>query len=211
MIPVRSGGFTIPVRREPQIKIQSRNGNAGNGGRPNTPTILPQYPGSFPRVNLNPKFRIGAYNNAEESFHFPRFNHYWKNQFNTNNPINPKGWSYTNGPKIGGSGNGNNGSLTYQSGAGYKTSGWGKYSLGQLGVLSGISQSYPYNKNSTTVEGSLNRVWTNGDNLNIGDQTQVLPGVIQIDPTQLSQLGGVVKGSVISAKQKGGKIKKEML
>ena len=199
MIQVKPGGFTIPGRPEPTLSLQPRIGNAGNGGRPNTPTIPPQYPGSFPRVNLNPKFRIGAYNNAEESFHFPRFNPYWKNQFNTNNPINPKGWSNSQGPKIGSAGGGHNGTLAYKVGAGYTTSGWGNYNLGQLGVFSGISQSFPYKKNSTTVEGSVQRVWQNGGNLNVGEQTQVLPGIITKSG---DTVGNIIKGSVLSRMKK---------
>jgi hypothetical protein len=201
MISVKPGGFTVPFRREQPIQIQSRNGNAGNGGRPNTPTIPPQRPGTFPRVNLNPQFQIGAYNNAMESFHHPRFNEYWKHQFNTNNTINPKGWSYTGGLKLGGSGGGNSGSSPYKAGAGYTTKPWDKYDLKQLGVYSGISQSYPYNRNSTSLEGGVQRVWTNGQNVNTGEESQVLPGLIIIDPDgDYSLVGGAVKGSVIGNK-----------
>ena len=208
MISVRPGGFQLPMRREQPIKIQSHNGNAGNGGRPNIPTLIPQQPGSFPRVNLTPQFQIGAYNNAQESFHFPRFNQYWKNQFNTNNPINPKGWSYTHGLKVGGSGGGNNGSSPYRAGAGYTTKGWDNYDMSQLGVDSGISQSFPYNRNSTSLEGGVRRVWPDGSNLNTGEESQVLPGTITIGNANYNIVGGAVKGSVIG-KSHGDGIKKE--
>jgi hypothetical protein len=169
MISLRPGGFNLPMTPARPIEIQSRNGNAGNGGRPNPPTIIPQKPGSFPRVKLNPQFRIGEYNNAEQSFHFPQFNQYWKQQRNTNNPINPEGWSNTGGLKIGGQG-GNN-----KSGAGYTTKNWDRFKLSQLGVRGGTSQSFPYNSNAMTLTGGVHEVWPDSQNVNIGEEGQVVP------------------------------------
>ena len=177
MISVKPGGFQIPMHREQPINIQSRNGNSGNGGRPNVPTLIPQQPGSFPRVNLNPQFRIGQYNNAQESFNYPRFNEYWKNQYNTNNPIGPtnkKGWSKSQGLKVGGFGG--HGSLRYQIGPGYTTQSWDTSRLAQLGVDSGMSTSYPYNANSMNLPGGVRHVWPDGNNINMGEESEVLPG-----------------------------------
>tara|TARA_R110000803_G_scaffold52584_3_gene108180 strand:+ start:1223 stop:1846 length:624 start_codon:yes stop_codon:yes gene_type:complete len=189
MISVRPGGFQIPMTREQPIKIQSRNGNSGNGGRPSVPTLIPQQPGSFPRVNLNPQFRLGGYNNAEKSFSFPIFNEYWKNQFNTNNPINPQGFGTTTGLKMGFAGHSNNGSSNYKlaPGAGYNVKSW--------------EGSHSYNRNSENLPGIINYVWTDGMNLNSGQESQVLPGNIVNDQNS-GMIGGAIPGSVIGNKQK---------
>ena len=178
--PVKPGGFRIPLKGERQLKFQKRMGNAGNGGRPNPPTIVPQQPGSFPRVNLHPQFRIGAYNNAEESFRSTtQMNEYWKQYKNTNNPIGAAdaGISDFGGP-LGNAGNGDN---QYAYGAGYKSRPWTPYKLQSLGVDSGISQSFPYNTNATNLEGGVNRVWQYGSNLNEGEDLEVLAGKARHD------------------------------
>ena len=193
MIAVKPGGFQLPIKPERQPTLQTRNGNSGNGGRPNPPTIVPQQPGSFPRVNLNPVFQIGDYNNAEESCHFPRFNEYWKQQYNTNNPIKA-----TPGPKSkfgglhGNAGEGNNG---VGWGAGFGLRPWTPYDLKTLGVDSGISQSFPYNPNSTTLEGQLNRVWQFNQNINDGEPVTILGGYNTQQNEDFNMMAGLVLGA----------------
>lgn len=161
-------------------------GNAGNGDRVNNPTIPPQYPGTFPRVNLNPQFQIGAYNNAEESYHYPRFNEYWKQQRNTNNPIGDyvtngtEGYNYALGPgnpRLATVGNAETGSNTdFPIGAGKRPMPFAPYNPAVLGVQGGYSQSYPYNKNQTNLEGGVKRVWSLPFNVNEGEPVDIVPG-----------------------------------
>lgn len=171
-------GITVPVAPGPSQRIfptNVRQGNAGNGGNPNPPTIVPQFPGTFPRVNLNPEFVIGGYNNAEESYHYPRFEEYWNDYYYSNNPVGAaEGPSAGYGGPMGNAGNGSN--KTYAFGSGYAPMEWTPYKLEQLGNQGGYSQSYPYNKNQTNLEGGNNRVWDYVWNVNVGDQTEVSAG-----------------------------------
>jgi len=168
-------GITVPVRGEQPIFFTKSMGNAGNGGTPNPPTIVPQQPGSFPRVNLHPVFQIGAYNNAEESYNFPRFTEYWKQQYNTNNPVGAaEGTNNGYGGPMGNAANGGND--RYMFGAGYTPRSFTPYDLSQLGARSGISQSYPYNKNAMSIDGCNERVWQFPTNLNIGQASEVVAG-----------------------------------
>jgi len=165
------------------VATDTTTGNAGNGDRVNNPTIPPQYPGTFPRVNLNPRFRIGEYNNAEESYHFPRFTEYWRQQQNTNNPIGDyavngtRGYNYALGqmnPRLTTVGNAaNGGNTSYPLGAGHKPPPFAPYNPAVLGVQGGISQSYPYNPNQTNLEGGNTRVWPIPFNVNEGEPIDV--------------------------------------
>ena len=147
-------------------------GNAGNGGQPNPPTIVPQYPGTFPRVNLNPKFKIGEYNNAEESYHFPRFFKAWEMQRNTNNPIGNYSASSVGLGVPGNAANGYN-----KATQGRIPMPWAPYNPRVLGVQGGDSQSYPYNENQTTVEGQLVLRQPYGFNVNMGEEQQIGAGM----------------------------------
>lgn len=176
--------YTNVIQPKPYVKAtDTKTGNAGNGDRPNNPTIPPQYPGSFPRVNLNPQFRIGEYNNAEESYHYPRFTEYWKQQKNSNNPIGEYvtngtgGYNYALGPGNPGLatvGNAENGSNTpYPLGAGKRPPPFAPYNPAVLGVQGGSSQSYPYNPNQTNLEGGVQRVWNYAFNVNEGEPVEI--------------------------------------
>lgn len=156
---------------EPLINFDDGIGNSGNGGRPNNPTIPPQHPGTFPRVNLNPKFKIGEYNNAEESYHLPRLNEYWKNRRNTNNPIGNYDISNVGLGVPGNAGNGYN-----KATAARRPMPWTPYDPQSLGVRGGLSQTYPYNENAMTVEGSLKLREPFGFNINRGEQQRVGAG-----------------------------------
>jgi len=161
------GGFQIPKTQQQQIlALNPRTGNAGNGGNPGTGVIIPQYPGSFPRVNLNPVFRLGAYNNAEESYHFPRHNRYWKDYQNTNNPVKA---AYTGKPAFGGTvGMAGDGSNEHSIGAGYGVKPWIHNAQAQAGVSSF--------KNSANLAGVTDLTWQLSHNINVGDPTEILPG-----------------------------------
>ena len=198
MIAVKPGGFQMPLTNEQTSKILTRVGNAGSGGRPNPPTIVPQQPGSFPRVNLNPVFQIGAYNNAEESYHYPRFTEYWKQQHNTNNPV--RAAAMGKGVQGGIPGNSGDGGNETKLGTGYGVRPWAPYDLGQLGVDSGISQSFPYNKNSTNLEGEVFRTWQFSDNMNFGEPNVILAGKPSVaSNNDFNMQDGLVTG-------KGGKM-----
>jgi hypothetical protein len=191
--------ITVPVKGERPLFFQKHMGNAGNGGTPNPPTIVPQQPGSFPRVNLNPVFRIGAYNNAEESFNFPRHNEYWRQQYNTNNPIGAaEGTNNGYGGPMGNAGNGGN--ETYMFGAGYTPRNFAPYDLSQLGAVSGMSQTYAYNKNATHVEGGVERVWNFPTNLNMGQESEVLEGAKRPSDAQLVKASEAEAQRLISQK-----------
>jgi len=45
-----------------------------------------------------------------------------------------------------------------------------------LGVQGGYSQSYPYNKNQTNLEGGVKRVWSLPFNVNEGEPVDIVPG-----------------------------------
>ena len=201
-IPVTPGGFQLPMTPQQQFKIQNRLGNAGNGGRPNPPTIVPQHPGSFPRVNLHPQFHLGAYNNAERpNAEVNRFNRYWTQQYNTNNPIGvTKAGTSEFGGVPGNAGNGDNDHSSW--GAGYKQLPWIKPLAPQLGVLAGISDSFPYNPNSTSLDGQLNRVWQFGDNVNMGEPTEVVPGMPELTDI-IDEETGEKRGVVMEDPEEG--------
>jgi hypothetical protein len=199
-------GITVPVRGEPPLFLNKSMGNAGNGGTPNPPTIVPQQPGSFPRVNLNPVFQLGAYNNAEESYNFPRFNEYWKQQYNTNNPIGAaEGSNNGYGGPMGNAANGGND--IYMFGSGYTPRPFAPYDLSQLGARSGVSQSYPYNKNATNLEGGNERVWKWPFNLNIGESIEVAAGAPL--PTDAEVVKSAERYAQGLLKQKPNRIKTE--
>jgi len=167
--------MNIPFVREPQVKIQSSVGNAAVGGAPNKPFLAEQYPGTFPRVNLNPQFKLGAYNNAHESYNFPRFNKYWEqpNQ-STYNPVKP---NQVNTTHMGNAGNGDN---KHGRGAGYTPSPYSPYDISSLGSRAGYSQTFPYDSNSMTVEGSTKQVWKLGFNVNEGEPIDIASGEAQV-------------------------------
>ena len=80
--------MNIPFTKEQQPMFQTQMGNAGNGERPNPPTIPNNPTGMRPRVNFSKEFFIGGYNNNLESFVSPtNFNESWKDYFYSNNSI----------------------------------------------------------------------------------------------------------------------------
>jgi len=161
--------MNIPLRPEFRPFFQDAIGNAGNGGAPNPPTIPNQHPGTFPRVNLHPVFRIGAYNNAEESFRSTTLNpEYWKKQYNTNNPIGFQEWGPEPGGKTGNAGNGDN-KNGGPFGCGYRPTPWAPYDVASLGARAGTSQSYPYNANALHVDGGNDHSWNFSNNVNRGN------------------------------------------
>lgn len=184
-------GITVPVAPGPNARVfptNIRQGNAGNGGQPNPPTIVPQMPGTFPNrsayMDNRPPFVLGAYNNAEESFVSPtRYEKYWNNNYYSNNPVGAAQGSIAGygGPQ-GNAGNGGND--IYAFGAGFTPRQWSPYELDQLGVHGGYSQSYAYNKNQTNLEGGVTRVWDYGWNVNMGEQTEVTSGTQLPTPDQ---------------------------
>lgn len=174
------GRGPVPYIHPTDISI----GNAGNGGQPNPPTIVPQMPGTFPRVNLNPKFKIGEYNNAEESYNFPRFTKYWEMQRNTNNPIGNYGASAMGLGVPGSAANGYN-----KATQGRTPMPWAPYNPRVLGVQGGFSQSYAYNENQTTLEGSLLLRQPLGFNVNMGEEQMIGAGMAV--PTFQGTIGGM--------------------
>ncbi len=182
-------GITVPVAPGPTARIfptNVRQGNAGNGGQPNPPTIVPQEPGTFPNrsplMDNDPPFVIGAYNNSAESFVSPtRYEKYWNSNYYSNNPVGAaEGPTAGYGGPQGNAGDGSN--QVYAFGAGYTPRAWSPYDLSQLGVQSGISQSYPYNRNQISLEGGNDLVWDYEWNVNIGEMTDVQSGTSGPDP-----------------------------
>jgi hypothetical protein len=166
--------MNIPFKREQQSRFQTQMGNAGNGGRPNPPTIPNNPTGMRPRVNFSKEFIIGGYNNNLESFVSPtNFNKYWNNNFNTNNPIGLGKKFSTPGGAVGVAGNGSN-----QGGAGYSPNRWSPYDVSSLGVSGGTSQSFPYNPNDIYIDGGVRRVWSLQNNINDGSPQDVVNGEI---------------------------------
>ena len=152
--------MNIPFQPQQPIYQSTQLGNANNGGNRFTAVQVPQFPGSFPRVNLNPQFQIGAYNNAEESYNFPRHTKYWNHDYNTNNPIGLNNISRT----LGNAGNGGNrGGLTPFN----PPILWGQYNLATLGVQGGPNQTFAYNPNQTNLEGGTKHV-AQLPNVNLG-------------------------------------------
>jgi len=142
--------MNIPFQPQQPIYFETGIGNSNNGGVTRGGNNVPQYPGSFPRVNLNPQFQIGAYNNAEESYNYPRFTKSWQQNYNTNNPIGLLDISRTTGN----AGNGSNrGGLTPFNPPPL----WGSYNLATLGVQGGPNQSEAYNPVQTNLEGGVQR------------------------------------------------------
>jgi hypothetical protein len=146
--------MNIPFRNEQKPFFQNQMGNAGNGGRPNPPTIPPNPSGIRPRVNFSKEFIIGGYNNNLESYVSPtNFNQYWNDNFYSNNPIGIGKKISSPGGLVGVAGNGDN-----QNGAGYTPNRWSPYNVSSLGVSGGTSQSFPYNDNDIYIDGGVRRV-----------------------------------------------------
>ncbi len=176
--------MNIPFRNEQQPFFQNQMGNAGNGGKPNPPTIPDNPTGMRPRVNFSKDFIIGGYNNNLESYVSPtNFNQYWNDNFYSNNPIGiGKKWTSPGG-LVGLGGNGNN-----QGGAGFTPNRWSPYDVSSLGVSGGTSQTYPYNDNDIYIDGGSRRVWSLQDNINEGVEQNVqsaepekLPSVDEVE------------------------------
>ena len=150
--------MNIPIHPEPHISIETGIGNASTGGAPNRPFQVAQKQVYLPRY-------------AEESYNFPRFNAFWKqpNQ-STYNPIRP---TQVNSHHIGNSGNGDNQNPV---GAGKTPMAWSPYDLGSLGSRGGPSQTFPYDRNSMTVEGNTRQVWKLGFNVNEGESIDIASG-----------------------------------
>lgn len=177
--------MNIPMQREPQPFFITGLGNAAIGGAPNKPFSVDQYPGTFPRVNLNPQFKIGAYNNAEApSFQLERFNEPWKMRRNTNNPIGVNSLV----TKMGNAQNGDN--QAKGSGAGKKPHQWSPYQIGSLGVRAGYDQSTPYDRNAMSLDGGVRNVWQFTSNVNMGEQMEIGQGIADMGDVdmQIDQL-----------------------
>lgn len=157
------------VNPKPQMFFDTGIGTMGDGIRALHPTIPPQYPGSFPRVNLFPKFQIGGYNNAEQSFHEPRFEEYWKDNYYSNNPVGTTSWDNTPGGIVGNAANGQ------PNGPGYGPNPWSPYNLNDLGVRGGPSQSQPYALQPINLEGGVQHTWNFMNNINQGEGVNVVP------------------------------------
>jgi len=172
--------MNIPLIPEPQPFFQTSIGNAGQGGAPNRPFLVPQVPDSMPRVNLNPQFRLGEYNNAEESYNFPRFNHYWEqpNQ-STYNPIDNK----TIVCQIGNNGNGDN-----------QAKGMG---AGKRPMSFEAATPFTYSRLRQNVEGCNKYVWPLGGNVNLGEPIDIASGEAQeIIDELLAEMGGIKEETV---------------
>jgi hypothetical protein len=143
--------MNIPIKAENQPFLQTAIGNAATGGAPNKPFMVDQYP----RPDKE-------YRNHEESFHFPRFNQYWKqpNQ-STYNPVKP---DQLNTPHMGNAGNGDNQA---------KGMGAGKKPMPFEGNIT-------YDKNSSTLEGSIRTVYKFGFNINEGEPLDIAPGEAEV-------------------------------
>jgi hypothetical protein len=179
----------FPNKTDRHMFFQTDIGNAGNGGQPNPPTIPNQQPGTFPRVNLSKEFVIGGYNNQLESFHFPRFTKSWEDKFYSNNPIGFQSWTDAPGGPVGLQGNGNN-----QNGAGYTPSSWAPYNVASLGAIAGNSQSYPYNKNALNPDGGVQNAWNFTDNVNEGEEQDVVLGVEALpSPEEAQRMYEIIK------------------
>jgi hypothetical protein len=185
--------MNIPFVPEPQPFFQTGIGNAATGGAPNRPFLIPQYPDSMPRVNLNPQFQLGAYNNAEESYNFPRFNNYWE-QLNqsTYNPIDQTDVT----TKIGNSGNGDN------QGKGV---GAGKRPMSfEVGV------PFAYSRLEQNLEGCNKYSWKLGFNVNEGEPIDIASGEAEAMIQELiDEMGGIKKEGIKKEGVKKEGVKKE--
>jgi hypothetical protein len=63
----------FPNKTNGDVFFQTQMGNAGDGGRPNPPTIPNNPSGMRPHIIFSTDFVIGGYNNHLEYFHFSRF------------------------------------------------------------------------------------------------------------------------------------------
>ena len=172
--------MNIPMIPEPQPFFQTGIGNAATGGAPNRPFQIPQYPDSMPRVNLNPQFRLGAYNNAEESYNFPRFNTYWEqpNQ-STYNPIDQTDVT----TQIGNMSNGDNQA---------KGMGAGKRPKSFENVVPNV-----YSRLQQNVDGCNRFTWNFGWNVNEGEPIDIASGEAEaIIQSLIDEMGGIKKERV---------------
>ena len=161
--------------RQPRLNLPTNQGNSGNGGQPNRPTLVNQRCGT-PAPNLFPSFKTTPYNNSATPDTFPLFNTFVQN---TVNPIGRTNHAPHQG-NFGNAGNGNN-----QSGAGYKPLPM-NYRLSQLGAISGKTQEFPYLTSQLYPNSMLNF------------HHPVYYGVNQGDPETYTQGTDMPRGSATS-------------
>lgn len=137
-------------RIERKQYLPTETGNAGNGSNVNTPTIPKQKFGTR-TPNLNPSFRSTPYNNNAISYNFPLYANK-SNIYNKRltNSIGKSSFGSNGLGNTGLAGNGNN-----QNGAGYRPLKKTPYKVNSLGAISGISQSFPYNRNGLYPDGLM--------------------------------------------------------
>lgn len=152
--------FNPEFTRQPRQTLPVHTGQAGNGSRPNRPTIVNQKCGT-PAPNLFPSFETTPYNNSAQSEVFPLFTTF------VQNTVNPIGRT-TNAPHMGATGLAGNGSN--QNGAGYKPLNKSPYRLSQLGAISGKTQEFPYLTSQLYADGMVDYHRTPYYGINQGDE-----------------------------------------
>jgi hypothetical protein len=158
--------MNIPFKQETIYKVtNTHSGNSGNGSRINKPTILViDYSPSY-------EFIIGEYNNNIQPTYLPTvYLDTDQLQYNTNNSID--GVSFVNN-KSGNNGSGGN------LGSHYKPNQWSPYTLQPIPGVEKPSQTFPYDTNSTFIQGSTRRAWASFESANVNNSQ----GLEQITPT----------------------------
>jgi hypothetical protein len=164
--------MNIPFKPEKQYSATNRSiGNAGAGYNVNKPTI--------PTINYNPinNFILGAYNNNTLETLPNQFTDF-KLKYHTNNPINGNDWICNK--RLNGNGS-NRKQLTPNQ--------WSKYNLNDSYIpnTQSNSQTFPYNPNSSFIDGGIKRQWGGSYSVNISDnnleQIQTRNGIVPNERT----------------------------
>ena len=157
--------MNIPMLQTPHYQsTNTHQGNSGNGSRINKPTI--------PTIQYNPPtdFVVGQYNNnIQPTVLSTLYSDTDKLYYHSNNPVDGKDWVNSRG--LNGRG-GNKGSH-------YKPNNWSPYVLQDTVNTQQTSQTFPYNTNSSFIQGSTRRAWASFESSNVNNS---VGGLEQITP-----------------------------